>query len=551
MPVLDVSELNIVIAVIGAFIVAYGVISVKIKQAWYLGEALPAVMLGIILGPISARFLDSERWGSAVEGQKEAITLGICRVVIGVQLVMAGIQLPAKYTQTNWKAMMNVLLPVMTIMWLCTSLCIYITIPKISFLAAMVIGSCCTCTDPVLSQAVAKGPFADKYVPRALREVISAEAGANDGFGFPFLLLATFLIRHADLEGVKFEEGVSTAVIEGSHRLLKRASDAEIGRLGGGIPKALENWIVEGWLYIVLMSVAIGVIIGVFSLFAIKFTLKRRWLDTESFLLFPTAVGLFTLGVCGALGTDDLLACFVAGSVMNWNGLYLEESIKRHDEVNSCVDILLTFGGFMYIGTIFPWDEFQQPDTTGITLGRLFLLGFLVLVFRRIPAIFMTYKVGMPNCVKNWKEALFMGYFGPIGIGAVFFTEHARHFYPKAEEALTAEEENLMRAIGPTIYWLVLFSIVVHGLSIPGLNAIYEWRGVPPIIEEQPHEVPVFSLNAPTPANGYANPKRKSIMVHNRFSRPVSQSPPTELYRWPHSNHSEETLKDHPMKNPV
>ncbi|CAI6327701.1 unnamed protein product [Periconia digitata] len=542
MPTLDVSELNIVIAVLGAFIITFGIISVKVKQVWYLGEALPAVILGIILGPISAKFLDAEKWGSAVEGQKEAITLGICRVVIGVQLVMAGIQLPAKYIHKNWKEMATLLLPVMTIMWLCTGLCIYITIPKISFLAALVIGSCCTCTDPVLSQAVAKGPFADKYVPRALREIISAEAGGNDGFGFPFLMLATFLIRHADKEGVQFKEGFSAAVTEGAPHLLKRAGD--VGRLGGGIPKAIEQWFVEGWFYFILMSIAIGVIVGVFSLFAIKFGLRRKWVDSESFLLWPTAVGLFTLGVCGAIGTDDLLACFVAGTVMNWNGLYLEESLKRHDEVNSCVDILLTFGGFMYIGTIFPWDSFQQPQVTGITVGRLFLLGFLVLVFRRIPAIFMTYQVGLKSCVKSWKEALFMGYFGPIGIGAVFFVEHASHFFPKPEEATTAEEEDLMLAIRPTIYWLVLFSIVVHGLSIPALNLCYEWRGVPPIIEEQPIEVPVFSLNAAAPSNGYVNPKRKSIMVHNRFSRPVSQAP-QELYRWHAQNNSEETLKGH------
>jgi hypothetical protein len=32
-------------------------------------------MLGIILGPIASKFLDAERWGSAVEGQQEAITL--------------------------------------------------------------------------------------------------------------------------------------------------------------------------------------------------------------------------------------------------------------------------------------------------------------------------------------------------------------------------------------------------------------------------------------------------------------------------------------------
>jgi len=113
---------------------------------------------------------------------------GLCRIVIGVQLVIAGFQLPAKYQQLRWKEMAICLLPVMTVMWICTSLCILVTIPKLSLLAALVIGSCVTCTDPILSQAVAKGPFADKFVPRALREIISSEAGANDGFGFPFLL---------------------------------------------------------------------------------------------------------------------------------------------------------------------------------------------------------------------------------------------------------------------------------------------------------------------------------------------------------------------------
>lgn len=143
-----------------------------------------------------------------------------------------------------------------------------------------------------------------------------------------------------------------------------------------------------------------------------------RWCKSPDYIRFREPITddpqLFTIGICGLLGTDDLLACFVAGNVMNWNGLYLEESEKRHDEVNSCVDVLLNFGGFMYIGTIIPWKEFQLPDVTGITVGRLFILGFLILFFRRIPAIFAVYKL-MPSCVKNWKEALFMSWFGPIG----------------------------------------------------------------------------------------------------------------------------------------
>lgn len=36
---------------------------------------VPAVILGIVLGPLAAKFLDAERWGSSVEGQQEAITL--------------------------------------------------------------------------------------------------------------------------------------------------------------------------------------------------------------------------------------------------------------------------------------------------------------------------------------------------------------------------------------------------------------------------------------------------------------------------------------------
>ncbi|KAK0623859.1 Cation/H+ exchanger [Immersiella caudata] len=505
MPTLDLSELNIVVTVLGAFILLYGIISVKIKSAWFLGEALPAVFVGVILGPIAAKFIDSSRWGSAADGQTSVITLGVARVVIGVQLVIAGYQLPAKYLLTRWVDMALCLLPIMTIMWLCTTLCLLATIPKVTLLAAMVIGSCVTCTDPVLSQAVAKGPFADKFVRRNLREIISSEAGANDGFGFPFLMLATYLIRYADIP--------KTA---SASTLVARAGD--VGRLGGGVGEAMKHWIVETWLYFVFMSVAIGALVGFGSGLALKFALKRKWVDAESYLLYPTAIGLWLLGICGLMGTDDLLACFVAGCALNWDGEFLRETEKRHDEVNSCMDVLLNFGGFMYIGTVIPWSEFHQPDVTGITIGRLIGLGFLVLLFRRIPAIMMLYKF-MPKTVKDYKEALFMGYFGPIGIGAVFYVEHARHLFPELGEG-DAEETNLVRAMVPCVYFLVLFSIVVHGLSIPALNAVYDWYGVQPITEDAV-EIRRKSMRVPTPVNASTISDPEIFIAYNRFSRPV------------------------------
>jgi NhaP-type Na+/H+ or K+/H+ antiporter len=230
---------------------------------------------------------------------------------------------------------------------------------------------------------------------------------------------------------------------------------------------------------------------------------------------------LFIVGTCGALGTDDLLACFVAGNALNWDGQYLAETEKRHDEVNSCIDVLLNFGGFMYIGTIIPWSDFNDPNGTGLTYPRLIGLGVLVLMFRRIPAIFATYKL-YPEVCKDWKEALFMGYFGPIGIGAVFYVEHTKHLFPKSGEALTVEENVLTRVMVPVVYWLVLFSIIVHGLSIPALNAFLKWRGVAPVEDEHgPIEVTALSEHEPVPKNARrsSDPKRRSFVVNNRFSR--------------------------------
>ena len=123
----------------------------------------------------------------------------------------------------------------------------------------------------------------------------------------------------------------------------------------------------------------------------------------------------------------------------------------------------------MYIGAVLPWKEFHQPELTGITYGRLFGLGFMVMAVRRMPAVFAAYKF-MPKVCKSWKEALFMGYYGPIGkrtpsraptgtlltcstagVGAVFYLEHTRHLFPELGEG-DEEETNLIRALGPSKY---------------------------------------------------------------------------------------------------
>jgi NhaP-type Na+/H+ or K+/H+ antiporter len=149
-------------------------------------------------------------------------------------------------------------------------------------LTALIIGSCVICIDPVLSQAIAKGPFADRYVHRHLREFISAEAGGNDGFGFPFLILSIALLRYAESPGTEIS---------------KRdwIGEKDTGRFGGDVGRALAHWAVEGVLYMIIMGSGYGLLVGFLGRKGISLASKRRWVDKESFFLFPVAIGVCDL----------------------------------------------------------------------------------------------------------------------------------------------------------------------------------------------------------------------------------------------------------------
>lgn len=163
--------------------------------------------------------------------------------------------------------MLVCLFPIMTLMWLSTTLCVVAIVPKMKFIPALIIASCVTSTDPVLSQAVAKGPFSDKYVARPLREIISAEAGANDGFASPFFMLGVSLIFQY----------------------------AKVGRAAASIwnvGDVMRYWVVEALLYIVLLAIAYGAVVGICARKVVECALSRKWMDAESYLLFPTALGV-------------------------------------------------------------------------------------------------------------------------------------------------------------------------------------------------------------------------------------------------------------------
>ena len=217
------------------------------------------------------------------------ITWYFSRLVLGVQLVIAGVQLPSRYLWTEWKSLTILLGPGMTLMWLVSSLLVWAMVPNLPFLHALAVAACVTPTDPVLSNSIVKGKFADANIPKDLQKIIIAESGANDGLGYPFLFLALYLIRYNGSGG--FE----------------------------GTKHGIGLWFGETWGYTILLSVIYGAAVGWTAKELLQFAEKRKFVDRESFLVFAIALALFITGTCGIIGSDDVLACFVAGNAFTWD----------------------------------------------------------------------------------------------------------------------------------------------------------------------------------------------------------------------------------------
>ncbi|KAK3371733.1 Sodium/hydrogen exchanger family-domain-containing protein [Lasiosphaeria ovina] len=435
MPTLAVTNFNIVVSVLGGWISLFGLVSYLCKENFYLSEALISLLAGVAVSPSAADLVKPLEYAGSVENVN-TVTLYFSRLVLGVQLVLAGVQLPSRYLKKQWRPLSLLLGPIMAAMWLATSLLIWALVPNMNFLHALVVGSCVTPTDPVLSNVIVKGKFADHNVPKDLQQIIIAESGANDGLGYPFLFFALYLIKYTGDGGV--------------------AED-------GGARVAMGMWFGETWGYVILLSIVYGAVVGWIAKELLHWAEERKYVDRESFLVFAISLALFIVGTCGMIGSDDVLACFIAGNVFTWDDWFRLETID--DSLQPTIDMLLNVSIFMWYGAVCPWDSFLHNDV--IPIYRLIPLGILVLLFRRLPWVFAIHKF-VPQ-IEHVRQAIFVGFFGPVGVSAIFYLYITLEFLATMEidSEPRADIANLGETVNVVVWFLAICSIVVHGLSIP------------------------------------------------------------------------------------
>ncbi|KAN0067370.1 Alkali metal cation/H+ antiporter Nha1 C terminus domain containing protein [Elaphomyces granulatus] len=427
---LSIDKPHVAYMVLGGFPALFMLCSLFVKEKLYIGEATVATVCGIIFGPYAANLFSPESWGNV-----DKITLECSRIVLVVQCFAIGVELPKAYMEKHWRSVFLLLVPVMTWGWLITGTFIWWMVPPLNWLESLACAACVTATDPVLaSSVVGKGKFA-KRIPRHLRDVLSAESGCNDGMSFPFVYLSLYLLRYRpDAKVVAF------------------------------------HWICYTILYECIFGAVYGFLLGYIARHAIKFAERKRLIDRESFLVFYFVLALFCAGSGSLLGMDDLLIGFSAGVGFSNDGWFTEKTEESH--VSNVIDLLLNLTYFVYFGSIMPWSQFNAPDI-GLYSWRLVVLAILVILFRRIPIVLMLKPI-IPD-IKTWREALFAGHFGPIGVGAIFACILARsdlENHPTQPVPLSQlpgpgdPNYYIVQLIWPITTFLVISSIVVHGSSI-------------------------------------------------------------------------------------
>ena len=431
---LDIDKPHLAYMILGGFTGLFMLCSLFVKEKLYIGEATVATICGIIFGPHAADLFNPLSWGNV-----DKITLECSRIVLVVQCFAVGVELPKSYMERHWKSVFFLLVPVMTSGWLITSLFIWWMVPPLNWLESLICAACVTATDPVLaSSVVGKGKFA-KRVPKHLRDLLSAESGCNDGMAFPFIYLSFYILRY-------------------------HHHPNEV---------ALE-WFCITILYECVVGAIFGFIIGYIARHAIRFAENHQLVDRESFLVFYFVLAVFCAGSGSLLGMDDLLIGFSAGVGFSNDGWFTEKTEESH--VSNVLDLLLNLAFFVYFGSIIPWEDYNSPEL-GLVPWRLVVIAILIIFFRRIP-VMLCLKPLIPD-IKTWREALFAGHFGPIGVGAIFACILARaeletdSTQPLSTEKMSrigetehAKFKNVIELIWPITTFIIISSILVHGSSI-------------------------------------------------------------------------------------
>ncbi|MEX2290429.1 MAG: cation:proton antiporter [Mycobacteriales bacterium] len=350
----------------GALSLLLVLFSASIRRLPFSGPLL-ALLLGVLAGP---QVLDLV---TVPETHRDLLLLEASRLMLAVSLIGVALRFPVSALRPVLRPVLLLVAVVMPLAALATA-GLGVALLGLPLSLGLVLGACLCPTDPVLASDVVTGAPAEQDLPAQTRQVLTEESGANDGLALPLVLLALAPVLGKAVGGA--------------------ASDA---------------------VYQVVVAAAIGAAVGAAAATALRRVEGRREVERPSELVLTLVLAVAVLGICRVLGTDGVLGVFVAG--LAYNAMIGDEDREAQDALDEVANRYLVIPFFLLVGVVLPWSAWAD-----LGAGAL-LFPLAVLLLRRPPLV-----VGLGRLLGlRLRDAVFTGWFGPIGVSAVFYLAHSAH----------------------------------------------------------------------------------------------------------------------------
>jgi NhaP-type Na+/H+ or K+/H+ antiporter len=400
-------ELYVALAVIGGLLLVMGLFTGLINNTAYASEPLIALLAGILVGPAVLGWLNLSALGN-----QDVILEQASLVTLAVALVGVALRLPVGFITNNWRPLVVLLGLVMPLMWIVSGLLTHLIL-GIPFLVAMLIGAIITPTDPVVSSSIVTGDVAEQNLPGRLRHLISAESGYNDGLALPFVLLPLLL-------------------------------------LAGPPEETLSHWFMHVVIWEVVVGAIVGALMGYVSGKLLVWAETKKTTAHTSILSISLALALCVLGVTELIGVNGVLAAFVAGTAFNVVGS--SDTQEQREHVQDAITRFFDLPVFILMGIALPWEGWLNLGWAGLILAAA------VLLLRRPPVVLVLRPLIGP--VKGRKDALFLGWFGPLGAAALYY-------------ATFSLDETGLEEVWVVGSLLICVSVLAHGVSATHFTKLY------------------------------------------------------------------------------
>lgn len=375
-------------------------------ERWSITPTMLGLVTGVLIGP--------EVLGAVTIPTADRIHVlqVAARLLLAVALMGIALRYPTDQVLSRRRPVLVLILCVMPVMAGVVALGAAWVL-SLPLAMAAVLGACLCPTDPVLASSIVTGEPAKEDIPAHNRQILSLESAVNDGLALPLVIIAlAWLLEH------DFGSELGTAIYE------------------------------------VVGAVAIGSLAGFISGHALNWADRHREIGSAVRSLYVLVLAMFVLGLSGVVRVDGLLGVFVAGLVHSHR--VTREERRSQVAIDEALNQYLVIPVFVLLGVVLPWHDWAELGWGGAAFVVIALL------LRRLPVMIALKR----PLQADWAQVLWLGWFGPIGVAAIFYLGHVH------ERGAT---DPRLWAAGTLV---VAVSTFAHGLSAGPARRLYRFGRV-------------------------------------------------------------------------